>query len=187
MKILYYSILTLEMICFLIEQGIKYLLRIVSTIWQKLHVLRKKCEDQIFQNQRRIEQVQKEKEANEKVIVQHITMQINTNGIVGKTNTQFLKESDLPQFSKNKPFQSEDLETEIINEAEEEPDIGPADVETGSTPSEDLRKILAEENENSDLYDDDAPPFDDLTMASGITVDELSATFNTLKKDEVFR
>ncbi len=182
MKIQYYIILVLEMICFLIKQGANYFLWIISWIWQKLHALRKADELQILQSLRK-KQESKAKEANEKVVVQHITMQINTNGIVGKTNTQFLKESDLPQFSKNKPFQSEDLETETRNEAEEEPDIDPTDVET-STSNEDLRQLLEDENENSDLYDADAPPMDDLTMASGITVEELSATFNTLKKDE---
>lgn len=182
MGILYFALIVLERLCGIMKQAFGYICVFFSSCQQKSKRLRRVVNYRRYQQAKRTEEGQKQKKANQKVVVQHITMQINTNGIVGKTNTTFLKESDLPRFSKNVIIHSEPLETEIANDAEEEPDIDPSDVETDSS-GEELRKILEEENEDPGLYDD-LPPEDDFSIAAGVTVDELGETFNTLKKKD---
>lgn len=180
MGILYFALIVLERLCGIMKQVFGYIYLFFSSCRQKSKRLRRVVNYRRYQQAKRTKEGQKQKKANQNVVVQHITMQINTNGIVGKTNTTFLKESDLPRFNKNEVVRSEPLETEITNNAEPEPDIDPLDVETNS--GDELKKMLVEENDDPTLYDN-SPPIDEFSMASGVTVDELGETFKTLQKD----
>lgn len=183
MKVLYFIFLFLEMVCFLMKQLFCYLFRLFSSIWEKLNKLRRVIFCKYCEQLKQKEVRQRKNDRHEKVILQHITMQINTESIVGKTKTEFLKESDLPRFRKAEIIQSVPLEKETVNDFEEEEDLDSSNVEVTLENDDELRRMLEEENEDPDLYDN-LPPTDDLSMATGVNLDELEKTFNTLKKED---
>jgi hypothetical protein len=183
MKIVYFIVLFLEMSCFLMKQFFYYIFQLLSCIGEKLNYYRRVvyCKRHKLLKQKKERQNKKNKDG--KVILQHITMQINTGSIVGKTRTEFLKESDLPGFNKPEIIHSIPLEKEITAGHEEDEDIDPDDVEATLDNNEALRVMLEEENDDPGLYDEE-PPADDLSMAMGVSLDELSDTFNVLKKND---
>lgn len=180
MRILWFTLIALERLCFIFKLVFGYIYSFFSSCWKKSNYLRRIMSYKRYRQEKRIEVEDRQRKQNQKGVVQQITIRINTNGIVGKTNTTFLKESDLPRFSKNEVVRSEHLETELTDNAEQEPDIDPSDVETNS--GDELKKMLEEENDDPTLYDN-SPPIDEFSMAAGVTVDELGETFKTLQKD----
>lgn len=185
MAIVYYITVLAEMLCFIIKQLFYFLFLLFSCAWEKLCILRRLVR---YKRYRRLKQPESRRNTDgkkERVVIPHIIMQVNTAGIVGKSKTGFLKESDLPKFNKNEVIFSIPLEKEVADSYEEEPGIDPGDVETASGSS-DLIKMLEEENDDPGLYDDAPPAGDDLSMymATGASLDELGETFDTLRKEE---
>lgn len=97
--------------------------------------------------------------------------------IMGKTHTQYIQKP--PATDSDGCFHHQPLE--VINEIEQESEIDPQDIETSSSPAP--PDVLSEED--PDLSPDgDAYPSE---LSSGVTIEELSETYQTLSRSDTNR
>ncbi|MDR2947624.1 MAG: hypothetical protein LBV71_00305 [Prevotella sp.] len=115
MAIVYYITVLAEMLCFIIKQFFYFLFLMFSYAWEKLGILRRLIRYRQYRRLKQTENCRNMDGKKERVVISHIIMQVNTAGIVGKSKTGFLKESDLPKFNKNEVIFSIPLEKEVVD------------------------------------------------------------------------